>query len=126
VEIALRQQPDRKVRDGVSKWLPRRMAEGLVPAGVSEAPKRPMQTPQREWLRGPLREWANELIECSLAWHGGSWLDAPAVRQTWANYCGGRGDQSFFVWQWIGLGLISRNMTAVSGDGLKPTSPRAA
>ena len=34
------------------------------------------------------------------------WLDADAVRREWRSYCAGEGDNSFFVWQWISLGLV--------------------
>ena len=105
VELALRQPRDRKIRDGRAKWLLSSLVEGLLPQGVVEAPKRPVQTPQREWLRGPLRGWATEHIEGALDRFGGSWLDSAAVRREWEAYCAGRGDNSFFVWQWIGLDL---------------------
>ena len=105
-ELALRQPRERKIADGTRKWLPRRVARELLPAGVVEAPKRPLQTPQREWLRGPLRRWADERIEEALSAHGNRWLDAGAVRAAWHRYCAGGGDNSFYVWQWVNLGLM--------------------
>lgn len=105
VELAMRQPSERKIRDGRAKWLLSSLVADLLPRGVVEAPKRPVQTPQREWLRGPLRGWAAERIEGALDRFGGSWLDAAAVRREWEAYCAGRGDNSFFVWQWIGLDL---------------------
>jgi asparagine synthase (glutamine-hydrolysing) len=107
VELALRQSPDRKVRDGVHKWLLRRMAGRLIPAGVSEAPKRPVQTPQREWLRGALNEWAWEQI-CTATHAFPDWLDPVTVAREWRRFRTGEGDNSFFVWQWISLGLLAR------------------
>src|SRR5207244_6103747 len=44
-ELALRQPPERKLEGGVRKVLLRRLARDLVPSGVVEAPKRPLQTP---------------------------------------------------------------------------------
>jgi len=102
VELAMRQPAERKIRDGQQKWMLRSLVKELLPKGVAEAPKRPLQTPQREWLRGPLREWATGQIERALE---SGWLDADAVRREWRAYCAGEGDNSFFVWQWIGLGL---------------------
>ncbi|HEX5715284.1 MAG TPA: asparagine synthase (glutamine-hydrolyzing) [Thermoanaerobaculia bacterium] len=104
VELALRQPPLRKIRDGQQKWMLRSLLGELLPKGVVEAPKRPLQTPQREWLRGPLRGWAAARIERAL---GSGWLDAEAVRCEWRAYCAGEGDNSFFVWQWISLGLLN-------------------
>lgn len=104
VELALRQPADRKIRDGVHKWMLRRIVADLMPRGVVEAPKRPLQTPQREWLRGPLAGWATDCIERGLAARPG-WLDAASVRREWRHYLEGNGDNSFYVWQWVGLGL---------------------
>lgn len=107
VELALRQPADRKWRDGTGKWLLRRIAADLLPGDLVEAPKRPVQTPQREWLRGPLRGWAEERIDAALEATGGRWLDQQAVRRHWAAFTAGDGDNSYFVWQWIGLGLAA-------------------
>ncbi len=105
-ELAMIQPADRKIRGGTGKWLLRQMAARLLPTRVVEAPKRAVSTPQREWLRGPLRPWATECIERALEGYGGVWLDGPAVRAAWARYCDHGGDNSFFVWQWINLGLM--------------------
>src|SRR5262249_25558943 len=105
VELGLRQPAERKIRDGQGKWLPRQIAARLLPDGVREAPKRPVQTPQREWLRGPLKEWAQGQIEVALKQFGGSWFDAKAVQQEWKAYQENGGENSFFLWQWINLGL---------------------
>jgi asparagine synthase (glutamine-hydrolysing) len=113
VELALRQPPERKLRDGQTKWMLRRITETLLPEGVVEAPKRPLQTPQREWLRGPLKNWASERIEAALSQRGGAWLDEKAVRTTWRDYVDYGSDNSFFVWQWVNLGLCSEVGSAI-------------
>ena len=105
-ELALRQPPERKIAHGVHKKMLRQIARTLLPDGVVEAPKRPLQTPQREWLRGPLREWAGALIEQALHQTGGAWLDAPAVRRAWQSYCAGQADNSFYIWQWLSVALL--------------------
>jgi asparagine synthase (glutamine-hydrolysing) len=108
VELGLRQPAQRKIRDGQGKWLARRVAASLLPEGVREAPKRPVQTPQREWLRGPLRDWANDHIDAALAAHEGRWLDGKQVRRAWSDYQAHGADNSFPVWQWVNLGLMER------------------
>ena len=105
MELALRQPPNRKIRDGIHKWLPRRIARHLLPEGVIEAPKRPLQTPQREWLAGPLREWCNECIETAVKQAAG-WLRTDAVHTAWDGYLHGQSDNSFYIWQWLNLGLM--------------------
>jgi asparagine synthase (glutamine-hydrolysing) len=106
--LALSQPPERKIVNGTRKWLLRKITERLLPTEVVEAPKRPLQTPQREWLRGPLRSWAADRIEEALSAFGGIWLQSDAVRAAWDQYCLGESDNSFYVWQWISLGLIAR------------------
>jgi asparagine synthase (glutamine-hydrolysing) len=106
-ELALRQQPQRKIVNGTHKWLLRQVVRDLLPNGVVEAPKRPLQTPQREWLRGPLRKWADECVTETLSVYGGTWLDTKAVRAAWKGFCDGAGDNSFYVWQWVGLKLMT-------------------
>ena len=112
VELGLRQAADRKVRGQQGKWLPRQIAAQLVPGGVREAPKRPVQTPQREWLRGPLRDWVEAQLDVVLGELGGAWFDAAAVRKQWERYQDRGGDNSFFLWQWLNLGLILQNRGA--------------
>src|SRR6185369_4003974 len=89
-ELAMRQPPERKVGPGGRKWMLREIARRLLPGHIAEAPKRPLQTPQREWLRGPLAGWAEDCIETALARYGGEWLDTEKVRRSWLAY--GRGE----------------------------------
>lgn len=107
VELALRQPVGRKVSATTGKVFLRRILGDRLPAKVVEAPKRPLQTPQREWLRGPLAGWAEDRIEAGLAELGGELLDAGAVRTQWRRFRDGHGDNSYFVWQWVSLGLLA-------------------
>ncbi len=109
-ELALRQRASSKIAQGTGKWLLRTIAARLLPNGVVEAPKRPVQTPQREWLRDALSGWADGCIERALDAGGGRWLIPSAVRRAWQDYRGGAGDNSFFVWQWISLGLAGERV----------------
>ncbi|NUO62696.1 MAG: asparagine synthase (glutamine-hydrolyzing) [Gemmatimonadaceae bacterium] len=106
-ELALRQPVSRKIRGDVGKWLPRSVAPRVVPRATAEAPKRPLQTPQREWLRGPLRGWCEGRLEQALEAFGDVWLDRAAVRDEWRRYVAGESDNSFYVWQWVSLGILA-------------------
>ncbi len=108
-ELAFRQPADRKISNGTRKKMLRQISKKFLPLAVSESPKRPLQTPQREWLRGVLREWANERIEIGLQGEHGNWLDRESVRKTWKGYCAGESDNSFYVWQWISLSFLEGN-----------------
>lgn len=104
VELALRQPSGRLIRNGEQKVLLRRIAARLLPGEVAEAPKRPVQTPQREWLRGPLRGWVEACLE-SPALDASGWFDPHGLRREWARYVAGESDNSFAVWQWISVVL---------------------
>ncbi|MCX6995977.1 MAG: asparagine synthase (glutamine-hydrolyzing) [Kiritimatiellaeota bacterium] len=105
VELGLRQPTHRKIRDGQGKWLVREVARRIVPTFLSSAPKRPVQTPQREWLRGPLAGWARGHIEVALAGWGRDWFEPHAARACLDRFVRDGGDNSFPVWQLVNLGL---------------------
>jgi len=105
-EIAFRQPAERKIADGAQKWFLRQLAKRLLPQDLVEAPKRPLQTPQREWLRGPLRPWVEALLDQALSVYGGEWLNGNAVHQQWQLFRQGASDNSFYIWQWLSLGLL--------------------
>jgi asparagine synthase (glutamine-hydrolysing) len=111
-ELAMRQPTDRKISNGIQKKMLRDMVRDLLPGRVSEAPKRPMQTPQREWLRNELKDWAGEHICQALSGPFAAWLDKRAVLESWADYCQGKSDNSFYIWQWVTLGLTTTSMRA--------------
>lgn len=114
-ELALRQPNDRKIATGTNKWMERQIAKQLLPRDVAEAPKRALQTPQREWLRGPLRAWAEQRIEQAIENYGGDWLIGDAIRRDWKTFQSGSSDNSFYVWQWISLaGLSSKKATSAT------------
>ena len=103
-------------RDGVGKRLLRDLVSRFIPPSVSQAPKRPVQTPQREWLRGPLREWATMQIETGLAGSLGSMLNKQKTRAAAEAFFRGESDNSFYIWQWISLGLATETEKAASAN----------
>jgi asparagine synthase (glutamine-hydrolysing) len=104
-ELAMRQPVERKITNGCRKKMLRDIAKDLLPDRLSQAPKRPMQTPQREWLRGPLREWADAQINVALSGSAGAFFDKAAVKKEWLRFCRGESDNSFYIWQWISSGM---------------------
>ena len=110
-ELALKQPQERKIRNNIHKWLLRKIAVGLLPDGLIEAPKRALQTPQREWLRGPLRDWTENCIGRAQRHYGGIWIDSELISRELQAYQRGESDNSFYVWQWISLGLMLRELS---------------
>jgi len=110
VELALRQPRERKIRDDQGKRLLRDCAARLVPGENRCAPKRPVQTPQREWLRGLLQGWVADGLDELVAGPAGDWFDRRALANAWNAYRAGEGDNSFYVWQWISVALAARHV----------------
>jgi len=107
VELAFRQPTDRLVRNGQHKFLLREIVRRILPDGFTEAPKRAVQTPQREWLRGPLRDWVESCLSHPGVLQSG-WFHVPLMRREWNHYLSGESDNSFYVWQWISVALNRR------------------
>ena len=108
---------ERKIRHGQGKWLMREAARRLLPSEIREAPKRPVQTPQREWLRGPLKGWVDAKTNVALEAVGGAWLNPDAVRLALGEFQSGEIDNSFWVWQWVNLGLMIESFGEAFGAG---------
>lgn len=102
VELAFRLPDDQKLRNGQGKHVIRRLLDRKVGGRLAATDKRAVVTPQREWIRGPLREPINDMIS-SAAFRESGVFDQAEVRQAFDRYCAGEGDNAFFIWQWINL-----------------------
>ncbi len=103
VDFCLR-LPDRLlIRDGWQKWILRKAAAGVVPPSISwRADKVGYAAPLDLWLRGPLRNWAQERLYSSrLTTVEG--YDRPALQKLWREHEDGRADNSWAIWRWISL-----------------------
>lgn len=103
VELAFSLPPSMKIKDGQQKWLARRIAKELLPDKVALAPKRPLQTPQREWLRESLRKYALLELEKYFEKYGEKWLIKTETYNALEEFYQQKADNSFFVWQWLNL-----------------------
>ena len=63
VELAWRLPLHQQIRGGEGKWLLRRVLERHVPRTLFDRPKQGFGIPIDAWLRGPLREWAEALLD---------------------------------------------------------------
>ena len=91
-----------RIYRGVTKALLRDAAARALPDAVRLAAKRSVQTPQREWFRGPLARWLRAQIDRPQFWARG-WVDRTKGLSALDGFLAGEGDNSFFVWQWLAL-----------------------
>jgi asparagine synthase (glutamine-hydrolysing) len=97
VEFSLRLPRHLKVRDGERKWILRQVLDRYVPRALTDRPKHGFSAPVDEWLQGPLRDWAEVLLdERRLRQEG--YLNADAVRRVWQQHLAGWRDHKFLLW----------------------------
>ena len=97
VEFAWSLPHSYKLRNGISKWCLRQVLYRYVPRNLIERPKMGFGVPIGEWLRGPLREWAEELLsEHALAQD--NLYNVPLVRRHWDEHQRGVCNWQYALW----------------------------
>lgn len=86
-----------KLREGRGKWLLRRLLDRHVPRELVERPKMGFGIPLDQWLRGPLRDWAEALLDESRLRREGC-LDPAPIRQAWRQHLEGSASFGLRLW----------------------------
>jgi asparagine synthase (glutamine-hydrolysing) len=97
VEFAWRLPLQMKVRPNAGKWILRQVLHRYVPRDLVERPKMGFGVPLDSWLRGPMREWAETLLEPRRLREEG-FFDSAEVHEKWNEYVAGRGAWQFHLW----------------------------
>ena len=88
---------DYKIRNGQGKWPLRQVLYRYVPKELIERPKMGFGIPLDSWLRGPLREWAEALIDDERLRREGYFHPAP-IRKMWEEHLSGRKNWQYHLW----------------------------
>ena len=87
-----------KIRTGdMGKYLLRRMLARYVPPPLFERPKMGFGVPLDSWLRGPLRDWAEDLLDETRLRREGYFHPAP-IREKWRQHLSGTANWQYHLW----------------------------
>ena len=91
VEWAWRLPFGMKSHRGTAKWILRQVLYRYVPAALVDRPKAGFCVPLDHWLRGPLRDWAEDLLAPRRIEAAG--LRPGPIRQAWSRHLAGMAEQ---------------------------------
>lgn len=97
VEFAWSLPQSMKLRNGVGKWALREVLYRYVPKALIERPKMGFSVPIGDWLRGPLRDWAENLLDESRLRREGYFHPGP-VRKKWVEHLSGVRNWQYHLW----------------------------
>ena len=97
VEFAWQLPLNMKIRSGQGKWILRQVLYRYVPQKMVERPKMGFGVPIDSWLRGPLREWAEDLLDEKRLRHEGYFNPGP-IRQRWTEHLEQQKDWHYPLW----------------------------
>ena len=96
-ELAWRLPLDMRIRGNETKWLLRQVLYQYVPRSLIERPKAGFGIPVGQWLRGPLRDWAEALLDEPRIRREG-FFNADPIRKAWGEHLSGQRDWTPRLW----------------------------
>lgn len=97
VAFAWKTPLDMKFRNGQGKWVLRQVLQKYLPKELFDRPKMGFGVPLDEWLRGPLRDWAEDLLrEDRLIQEG--YLRPIPIRKKWNEHISGKKNWQYLLW----------------------------
>ena len=111
VEFAWQLPLHQKIRGKETKWLLRQVLDRHVPRELVDRPKQGFSVPLDQWLRGPLRDWAEALLDPSRLTREG-YLDGKQVGRKWSEHLSGRRNWQHHLWDVLMFQAWLESLTA--------------
>lgn len=97
VEFSWRLPTALKVKNGQEKWLLRQVLDKYVPRELTDYPKQGFGVPIEDWLKGPLREWAESMLDEKLLREQG-FFNVDVVQKKWKEHVTGKRRWHYYLW----------------------------
>jgi asparagine synthase (glutamine-hydrolysing) len=125
VEYAWQLPVSAKIRNGRGKLILRDVLYRYVPKALVERPKMGFGVPIDDWLRGPLREWAESLLDPHRMRQDG-FLHPEPIQRLWSDQLSGRGRWHYHLWDILMFqAWLQENISGVAGaNDASPLPPR--
>ncbi|MGY5354049.1 asparagine synthase (glutamine-hydrolyzing) [Wenyingzhuangia sp. IMCC45467] len=107
VEFAFAQPIEYKIKNGVQKHLLRELVSEFLSDTITYAPKRPLQTPQREWLGEELFDEVENAVYKLKNSNIAPWFNFSELDKEIDKYKEGDKDSSFHIWQWLNTSILN-------------------
>jgi asparagine synthase (glutamine-hydrolysing) len=118
VEFALSLPDEMHFQNGTGKQVLRNLVYQYIPRDLMDRPKSGFGIPIGDWLRGPLRTWADDVLSTAQIQSDGL-LNADLVQQTWAEHLSGKRNWTYKIWsllmfqQWWHVTRTSNSATSL-------------
>lgn len=119
VDFAWRLPLRLKIRKSTTKWILRQILYKYVPPELIARPKMGFGVPIDRWLRGPLRDWAENLLSAQALRQSG-FFQAGEIQQKWKEHLSGRGNLQYLLWdvlvfqEWLVANRVGPSLSEVN------------
>lgn len=86
-----------KIKNGKGKFILRQILDRYVPNALTERPKMGFGIPLAEWLRGPLKDWAENLLDEKILRHEG-YFNSELIKNKWKEHLTGKKNWQYDLW----------------------------